>query len=55
MEGYAREKDNLGHSYEGKLIKGQASGEGIAHYKESGDRYEGTYEDNLRHGKGLII
>ena len=41
--------------YEGDFLDGKREGRGIYRYFEKGDKYEGQWEDNARHGIGKMV
>mmetsp|Transcript_96862 Transcript_96862/g.273771 ORF Transcript_96862/g.273771 Transcript_96862/m.273771 type:complete len:272 (+) Transcript_96862:117-932(+) len=56
-EGLAKYVDAEGEwsdTYKGLFIDGRRQGKGIYTFKANGDRYEGQFEDNCKHGFGKM-
>lgn len=45
----------VGDTYDGVFIEGYRRGKGIYTFAKNGDRYEGYYEENKKHGFGKMV
>jgi len=52
--GFGLAKYPTGDTYDGVFIEGYRRGKGIYTFKKNGDKYEGYYEENKKHGFGKM-
>eukprot|EP00927_Polykrikos_kofoidii_P028495 TRINITY_DN24871_c2_g1_i1.p1 TRINITY_DN24871_c2_g1~~TRINITY_DN24871_c2_g1_i1.p1 ORF type:complete len:274 (-),score=39.54 TRINITY_DN24871_c2_g1_i1:189-1010(-) len=51
---YVDAEANPSDTYEGQFVEGFRQGKGVYVWKSQGDRYEGHYEENKKHGFGKL-